>query len=183
MLKRRKSRPIEEQTIQRLFIACETLNERILLSLLINTGLRRSDLAQLRQDSFNLTDRLLIIAEQQKTKEPIFLPLPDQLIADLKIYLKSLDSKIWLFPSPYDEKKHIATTTINNMLKKIVVKAQVHNITPHDFRATFLTRAGKAGIPPKLIIEALGISYKTVMRYYQFFTLEEQREAFNKIQT
>jgi integrase len=140
------------------------------------------DVAQIKRHDINLIDGTIIIRKQQKTGALAYLPLPDDLVADVKIYLKEKISsrEEWLFPGKR-KGTHLVKESINYIINNIVKAAGIDHITPHDFRATFLTRAGTMGIPPKMIIDALNISYSTVMQYYQSFTPEEQKDSFSKV--
>jgi len=180
--KRRKTKPIGEKTINKLLTASTKLRDRVIISFLINTGLRRVDIAKLKLRELNLVDGTLTII-QKKTGELAYLPLPEQLISDLRIYINEnlKPTSEWLFLSP-KKSKHLSRRQINNVVDTACKKAGVTDVTPHDFRATFMTVAGKRGIPPKMIVETLGVSYNTVMRYYQKFTLEEIKEQFAKVQ-
>lgn len=181
--KRRKSKAIGEASLQKLINSTITFRERIIISLLINTGLRKIDIIKLKISDFNFVDGTITIARQQKTKELFYLPLPNDLLNDLKIYIHDfLDEKeTWLFPSSWESKEHISERGFNYIIERVVERAEIGDVTPHDFRATFLTQAGKVGIPPKMICDALGMKYSTIMKYYQKYTLEDQKAAFAKL--
>ncbi|MHA1227538.1 MAG: tyrosine-type recombinase/integrase [Candidatus Hodarchaeales archaeon] len=179
--KRRKTRPIPEKSIRKLIRSAESLRDRIIISLLVNTGQRRIDIANLRIEDFDLVGQTISLT-QKKTKQGVFLPLPDDLVSDLRIYIHDnlKRKKGYLFPGK-KRGEPISKWSINKIVNNVVENSGLHNITPHDFRATFLTRAGKMGIPPKMIVDTFGINYSTVMKYYQSFTPEESREAFSKV--
>lgn len=181
--KRRKSKSLGDKTINKLLSSPSTNRDRCIISLLINTGLRRVDISKIKIEELNFEDDTLTVPNQQKTGDLAYLTLPSKLMSDLRIYIKeNLKAKnTWLFPSPR-KGKHLSRRQINNIVDNICEEAEITDVTPHDFRATFLTNAGKRGIPPKMIMEALGVSYVTVMNYYQHFTLEDKKEAFSKIQ-
>lgn len=113
------------------------------LRLLLFTGLRKMEAAQLRWQDVDLPGKSLTIKDT-KNREPHTLPLPDYLLALLERRKAQHEgASDWVFPSPRDE-GHLREPrhAIDQVSKLSGVE-----FTLHDLRRTFATLAEGLDIP------------------------------------
>jgi len=63
----------------------------------------------------------------------------------------------------------------------MVIRVSLKDITPHDFRATLMTRSGNEHIDTGLMSGSLGTSSGTMDAHYKKFTPEFIRKEFSKL--
>jgi integrase len=117
----------------------ETVRDYLLL--LLFTGLRRQEGAQLKWSDVDLTDRTLLIRDT-KNRDPHRLPLPEYLLQMLRDR-KARTRSPYVFPGRGPEGYLIEP---RHYLRKVVQRSGVH-FTLHDLRRTFVTVAEGLDIP------------------------------------
>jgi integrase len=131
--------------------AVMSLKNRMLrdyLLVLILTGLRRNEAANLRWTDIDLIERTLTVrAEYAKNKQEHILPLSDFLFMLLSVRKeKALESE-YIFPGR-DRRGHIIDS---GCAIERVVKNTGCDFVLHDLRRTFVTTAAKLGVPHHII--------------------------------
>lgn len=182
--KRRKTRIISEESRNKILNAPVLLRERVLAGLFVNSGLRISDITAAMIENFDWDAKTLIIPTQKKTNKPAIVILTDRMISDIRTYILEKvanRSNGYLFPSR-NRSKPLSERQVKNIFDNICKEAKVTNVTPHDLRATFITRLGVEKTPSGMVSTVLGTSLKTIMDYYEKYTPEEVREAFKRAQ-
>ena len=146
-------------------IGCLEVQERLLLAILIFTGMRRGEALGLCWNDINWQKGLIHIERavtfhnnQPKTGEPKskagtrFVPLDDVLKEVLIPHQK---------PSGFiigDGEKPITERTFSRMWQRIGKKIDLYGATPHIFRHTYITLAASSGIDVKTLQEISGHS-------------------------
>jgi len=181
--KRRAHEPVSENVLNMLLNAAENQRDSVIIHTLVYTGMRRSDVCKLEVRNFDLKMRRIRVREQKKTKQPVHLPIiSDGYFRVLKNYIGSLPKNTqWLFPSRKYPDKHIAERTLNHIFDLAKDEAGLEDVTPHDLRTTFITRASYYGIPLKVVCTALKMRPSTAMKYYEKLTAEQEDEQFQKL--
>jgi len=182
--KRRKARVLSLEEKTKIFQACRTLQERLVIRLLQNVGSRRITCASLKIEYFNFASKMLNIETQEKTFKPIHISLNNETMQDLQMYIteKLKGAKMgYLFPS-YGRSGHLTDKQIYNIVCKVAKRAGLIDVLPHDFRKTFMKTAGINNLPSNMVANAMGVDPKTMIKYYEEYTPEELQEQFKKIQ-
>lgn len=180
---RRKSRVLSQIEIETMLATPINNRERIFINLLVYTGLRISDIVTIRVENVDVKLKLIRL-KQIKTEKDVLIPLSDRFLADLKVYLnENLKGKAkgWIFPSPKIYKRAISIRTGEHMLTRMIKRTPLKDITPHDFRATLMTRAGAEGIDNSLMSQSTGTTSKTMDEHYKKFTPEQFRHEWKKL--
>lgn len=130
--------------------ASEHTRDHAVLSLLLDTGWRRTAIASLPRANY---DGRRVFNRQKGDKEQE-VDLPDESIAALDRWLKERRISDYMFPAE-DGDGHLHPSTVNKIIdrwaKKIAPEAH-----PHSFRALFLRDAHDAGLPSYEIQGAAG---------------------------
>jgi integrase len=149
----------------------EQLRARAMVMLLRHTGLRIFDVCTLRKDAISWdqgNDSWRIFLHTQKTGDPVFLPIPE----DLKLVLDALplprnaakDCPYYFWNSQTSRRAvvGIAERTLSAVFKKSGVK----NAHAHRYRHTPATRLLARGATFEQVADILGNSPEVVRKHY-----------------
>jgi integrase/recombinase XerD len=114
-----------EQVIK-IINACQGERDRMLINLLAFTGIRRAEAAQLQASDILWNERLLVIQHGKGNKQRL-LPLPQELLDNLKDYTERLPN-IHLFHNWNGDQ--LSLRQINNIVAKAGALAGVTNPNP-----------------------------------------------------
>jgi integrase/recombinase XerD len=167
-------RPRREKTIpdilspkeSLLLVNCpRNLKHKMILKLAYSTGLRRAELLSLQLkdiDSARCVVRI-IKGKGNKSRE---VPVPQQLIEELRQYYKSFQPKTYLFEG-YKPGKPYSPTSIEKIVKNAAARAGIKkNMYPHILRHSFATHMLEKGVNLKRLQIMLGHnSMKTTSVY------------------
>ena len=164
---------------------------RILLTLLYDTGARVQELSDLNFSSLHLDAKNPYITLVGKGRKSRNVPLMSKTVKQLEVYLKEFHStgnEAPLFYSLLDGKPHrLSTDSISLVLKTAAnIARQNCNDVPdkvhcHLIRKTKAMDLYKNGVPLPFIMQLLGHeSMSTTSGFYAFATLEMMSEAMNK---
>ena len=136
-----------------------TLNLRNLLAvnILISTGIRVSELCNIKCEDINLRNRTILIEGKGKKERMLHISSADT-VHLIDKYLKCSNSKtLYLFQSMNGEK--LDANSIRHLLKKYSMEAELSkNLTPHQFRHTFATMLLEENVDIRIIQRILGHS-------------------------
>ena len=134
-----RTRTLNDDELKRLrdaAAALESVEERALLTVLIETGCRRSEALTMRWESLNFDDGVLLIPSP-KSGRPQAVPLPLSTVHALR----SLDRySEWVFPGRDPSKPR---RDIRKLWARVKTAAKLADINVHDIRRTFGLRVAK----------------------------------------
>lgn len=152
----------------------------LIVSLLLSTGIRISELCHLQIKNINLSNRTLNIIGKGKKERIIFLG-DDTTFILLKKYISEYRFSIYdfLFLGK-DGNKALSDQTVRLMLKNIQKHVQIENsITPHMFRHSFATMLLDSNIDIRYIQQILGHSSISVTQIYTHVSQSKQQEILS----
>ncbi|MGT2729828.1 tyrosine-type recombinase/integrase [Streptococcus phocae subsp. salmonis] len=158
----------------------KSVRNLLIISLLLSTGLRISELCHIKLNNINLSNRTLHIIGKGKKERIIFLG--DQTTNHLlKTYIKTYcnQSDVYLFLGKYPNKP-LSEQSVRLILKKI--REQLHfksTITPHMFRHSFATMLLDNDIDIRYIQQILGHSSISVTQIYTHVSQSKQKEILS----
>jgi len=163
----------------------EGLRDFIIIELFYSTGMRVTELINLRVRDINLnTGTLSILGKGNKRR---VVPLGDSLFKDLQQYLKSraehdgtkLEYNDFIFVKKYKEpytRQQIARI-VNKYIKKIADADKAH---PHALRHTFATHLLDEGADLMSVKELLGHSNLSTTQIYTHVSAEHLKRIYRK---
>jgi len=169
----------EDQTVERLFAACEDLLDKVILILMVFGGMRVGEVAHCRQDWWNGTtirvpknrecDCFDCIRDpkhpgiwQPKTAEAVrMIPFEPVLRKPISLYFKA------------NQAIDINRVSIWRRLKGMARRAGIpDNIFPHALRATYITRLLEKRVPDWVVRQLAG--HKNVATTSEYAKLSEK---------
>jgi len=161
-------RPIKEkklpevlslEEVSRIFESCGNFKHLMILKTIYACGLRISEVINLEYKDIN-GERLTIRIKNAKGKKERIVPIPKELIEQLRTYYKSHRPHKYLFEGKGSTKefpKKYSATSIRAILKKMRKRANISRvITPHTLRHSYATHLYEYGINLRSIQVLLG---------------------------
>lgn len=164
---KKKATPIflsDDQVIQLKGQAAEQGQRNLLLiCLLVDHGLRcgeagrSGEVEQMKVSSINISAGTITFYREKVDKTQTHRLSNDTLEA-ARIYLPTIPTNGPLFYGY--QRKALCSNTINHIVKQLGLKIGITNLSPHDLRHTWATRAARSGTTLQTLMEAGG--WKTV---------------------
>lgn len=148
---------LNEEEVMRIFNAVSNLKHRSMLMLAYASGLRVSELVQLRIEDID-GQRNLIHIRDAKGRKDRYTIFPQSLRAQLATYWKTykLDTKGWLFPGDNLD-KHLAARSIQAVLTRAIRASGITKpVSMHSLRHSFATHLLEHGTDLRYIQALLG---------------------------
>jgi integrase len=146
--------------------------------ILINTGLRRGELFNLRWRDVDLKTKKLRVWPYEgftpKGKRPRSVPLNDEALKVLRILKKENNESEYVF-RPYGN-LHTLRRQFTNQAKELGLKG-----TLHDLRHTFASHLAMEGVPIPVIKDLLGHSEISTTMIYAHLSPNHNRMAVEKL--
>lgn len=131
------------------------IKHKCILSLLYSSGLRRSELINLKIKDID-SERMQIKIHQAKGKKDRITLLSQTVLNDLRSYYKVHKPSVYLFESPIVGKPY-SPSSILKIVKNSATKAGItKSVTPHMLRHSFATHLLEQGIDLRVIQVLLG---------------------------
>lgn len=155
---------LAQDEIQRMFDVCENLKHRVILALLYSTGMRRSELINLKWSHIDRNRKIINII-QAKGRKDRQVPLPDILIPLLEKYYHEYHPKKYVLNGQFDSQ--YSATSVLNVIKQLAIKAKIRkHCYTHLIRHCTFTHMVENGTDISLIQKIAGHqNQKTTLIY------------------
>lgn len=179
---------LDETDVKALLDGTNSLRDRLIIRLLVSTGIRRSELVTLRERDVDPAAKEIHIYEKKNDRYRTVGFRSDKLARDLRMWLDhgragqyGAKTSEYLLPnaSPNTTKDHLSAATVVSVVEKAADDADIQRVyttdsqgrernlvTPHCLRATFAVQCAKAGISAPYVQEACGHSDLAVTQIY-----------------
>ena len=163
---------LTKEEIRALIQASTREKSRLIVKFLYATGLRVSELINLRINDINLETKECWVRHGKGAKDRFF-QMPESIITSLAEYLKTLPKEEeFLFPSK--NHKQITPRNIQKIIKRAAFKAGIKKqVTPHKLRHSFATHLLNEGVDIRLIQELLGHSSISTTKLYVYISKKQ----------
>lgn len=148
------------------------------LILLLFTGLRKSEAANLRWDSVDMPNRMFTI-EITKNGDPHTLPMSDFLYEFFRIRRLACGSSPWVFPG-HGRDGHM---TEPKKAVFFVIRLTGIKFSLHDLRRTFITTAESTDLPHNALKKMLNHRSGDITSSYIVINVERLREPMERVST
>lgn len=152
-----------EIDIEKMKFCCKTLRDRAIISFLMSTGCRISEMTKLNRDDVDLANLECTVLGKGNKERTVFLDsVTGMLIRDYLNQRK--DDSPALFLSK--RKKRLTAGGVRAMMVRLAKASTVEHVHPHKFRRTLATSLIRHGMPIQEVAAILGHDkLDTTMQY------------------
>ena len=159
----------------------EALRDKLMIEILYSTGMRRAELISLRDESFDLSQRIVkVLGKRNKERQ---IPLLDTVVVTIRKYLelkgKRFPGSDHFFLTGKGNKIYatLVYRTINAYFGKVSLKVKK---SPHVVRHSFATHLLSEGADLNSVKELLGHSTLASTQVYTHSNLKDLKSMYNK---
>ncbi len=203
-------RTFKDDEVEQILNVVENIKYRTFFMVLAFLGLRTGEALKIRLADVNLKEKCIKIRTLKQNKIIFDIqPIPEVIIPYLKLYINRYKVRIahrggWFFPSDVHNDQPMSMSIIRkkfaeyrsvckcnmtygiardekNPISKKVGPRKLHNRTLHSFRHWYKVRLEKAEIPYGIIRALMRHGHRTSTDYYGQYSLEEKREAIERV--
>jgi len=155
--------------------AC-TEKSKLMIELLYSSGIRVSELVNLKINDLELSDKTAWIRQGKGRKDRMVI-LSDKFVNHLKGYLESHNIENgFIFSSNND--KPLTTRNIHKIIKRAAEKANIKKkVSPHTLRHSFATHLLENGCDLRMIQELLGHANLKTTQIYTSISNERKKQV------
>jgi len=159
----------------------ENLKHRMVVSLLYSTGMRLSEVANLKIEDIDSTDMRIKVCSGKGDKDRYTLLSP-QLLFELREYFRAYRPEVYLFNGMHKGTKY-ATRTIQKVVQNALERTGLGDkgFTVHTFRHSFATHLLDNGADLLTIKELLGHANLTQTMHYLHLSNAHTRQVANPL--
>jgi integrase/recombinase XerD len=167
---------LTKEEVRRLIGSAETVKSKLILSMLYSSGLRVSELVNLKPGDMDFEQRTGWARKGKGSKDRVFV-ISESLANDMKGYLKKKE-----FSYLFSKDKPLTTRNIQKIVKHTKVKAGINKkVTPHTLRHSFATHLLESGTDIRLIQSLLGHSNLNTTQIYTHISSDQLRKIQNPL--
>lgn len=177
--KKDKSLPqvLSKDEVRKILDSSETQKSRLMLSLLYSSGLRVSELVNLKKNDLDLAQKMGWVRRGKGAKDRLFT-ISEGLCSQLKEYMGKHPDNIHLFSGD----KPLTTRNIQKIIQKITKNAGIQKrVTPHTLRHSFATHLLESGTDIRVIQVLLGHSNLSTTQLYAHVSQETIKSIKNPL--
>ena len=166
---------LSKEEIKAIIAHTNNIKHKCIVSLLYSSGLRRSELLNLKPADID-SKRMLIRVNGGKGAKDRFTLLSSNVLSDLRQYFLEWRPKIWLFESP--DGSQYSAGSVKEIINAASKKAKIFKaVSPHMLRHSFATHLLENGTDLRYIQSLLGHSSSKTTEIYTHVAVS----AFNLI--
>ena len=165
---------LTKEEVKSLIQATKSLKSRLIVKCLYSTGLRVSELVNLRLKDLSI-DRKEGWVRKGKGSKDRFFKISDLLLEDLNKYILTLDDKEqFLFPG---KNKTLTSRNVQKIIERSARKANLQKkVSPHKLRHSFATHLLDQGTDIRIIQELLGHADLSTTQIYTHVSKEQLKK-------
>lgn len=160
---------LTKNEVLQLIESADNRKSKLIISFLYSSGLRVSELVNLKQEHLNIEEKTGWVRQGKGRKDRVFI-LSEKLIPQLKDFIQRFPDNQLLF----SRSSALTPRNIQKIVKNASKKAGfTKKITPHTLRHSFATHLLEGGTDIKFVQELLGHSNLSTTQIYTQVSAEE----------
>lgn len=168
---------LTKQEVLDLFEATETLKTKLILQLLYSSGLRVSEIVNLKSVDLDFSENTGWVREGKGKKDRMFI-LSKKLSNKLQNFIKKHEDWNYLF----SKNNPLTTRNIQKLVQKATQNAGINkSVHPHTLRHSFATHLLDRGVDIRLIQKLLGHSSIATTQLYTHVSNEQLKKIENPL--
>lgn len=161
---RRLPNVLSKEDIESIISCITNFKNRLLISLFYGCGLRASEAIKLRKTDIDF-DRKLIYVRRAKGKKDRIVPIPENLIDELRMQIRRDRKNEFLFQGQI--KNNYTTRSAQSILRQAVLRSGItKRVTLHTLRHSYGTHLLESGTDLRIIQELMGHSSSKTTEIY-----------------
>ena len=167
--------------VRKLISSCNNKKSKLMISLLYASGLRVSELTNLKIQNLDFNEKIGYIKQAKGRKDRIF-NIPSYLIPQLKKQIQIQNEKSeFLFSGP---KEKLSPRNIQKIVNRAARKAEINKqVHPHTLRHSFATHLLENGTDIRIIQKLLGHSSISTTELYTHISNKQLKQVQSPIDT
>jgi site-specific recombinase XerD len=178
MPKKEKTLPevLTKDEVKALLGAAETEKSRLLMSLLYSSGLRVSEVVNLKREHLNGEEKTGWVRKGKGSKDRLFA-LSEGLVSDVEKYLEGRENEY-----VFSKSKPLTTRNVQKIVKRAAERAGLKKrVTPHTLRHSFATHLLEQGTDIRVIQAMLGHASLSTTQVYTHVSSEQIKQVANPL--
>lgn len=167
---------LSKDEIKKLLDSAETKKSRLIISLLYSSGLRVSEVVNLKPQHIDFEEKIGWVRKGKGSKDRMFI-LSEQLGKEIQNYLKKRNNTY-----VFSKDKPLTTRNLQKIVKHTKQKAGINKkVTPHTLRHSFATHLLEAGNDIRIIQALLGHASLNTTQIYTHLSSEQFKKVQNPL--
>jgi len=167
---------LTKEEVKKLIDSADNEKSRLMISLMYSTGLRVSEIVNLKVEDVNFSDRSGWVRRGKGAKDRLFV-MPENLTKELEEFVKGKGQKYM-----FSKEGPLTTRNIQKIIKGTKIRAGLSKkVTPHTLRHSFATHLLEQGTDIRLIQTMLGHSSLSTTQVYTHVSSEQIRKVANPL--
>ena len=168
---------LTKDEVKRLIESADNVKSRLIISLLYSSGLRVSELVNLKIDELDFDEKTGWVRKGKGSKDRIFT-ISNNLAEELKEYLNERKDNKYIF----SKDKALSTRNIQKIIKGTRERANINKkVTPHTLRHSYATHLLEQGTDIRIIQAMLGHANLNTTQIYTHISSEQIKKIKNPL--
>jgi len=166
---------LSKEEVKKLIENAETKKSKFIIKLLYSTGMRVSELCNLKLNDLNLNEKIGWIRQGKGKKDRIFI-ISEKLTQEIEQYMKGQQEQNYSYL--LSKEKPLTPRNIQKIIKLAAKKAGINKkVTPHTLRHSYATHLLEAGTDIRKIQALLGHENLNTTQIYTHISTEELKKV------
>jgi integrase/recombinase XerD len=163
---------LTKEEIKQLIEGADTSKSKLIISFMYSTGLRVSEVVNLKVNDLNLDEKIGWVRQGKGKKDRLFI-LPEKIIEHLKDFRNKHTNYQYMF----SDSEPLTTRNIQKIIKHTSKKIGISKkITPHTLRHSFATHLLEGGTDIRYIQALLGHENLNTTQIYTHVSTDELKK-------
>ena len=168
---------LNREEVRNLIDSADNLKSRLIISLLYSSGLRVSEIVNLKVNDMNLKERSGWVRRGKGGKDRLFM-LSESLAEEIGDYLGRKDN----WKNVFSKEKPLTTRNIQKIIKGTRERAGItKKVTPHTLRHSFATHLLENGTDIRVIQAMLGHASLSTTQVYTHISSDQLKRVRNPL--
>jgi len=165
---------LTREEVKNLIESAETKKSKLIMSLLYSSGLRVSEIVNLKPEDLHFSENIGWVRKGKGSKDRMFILSP-QLCNAIKNYLEKRENKF-----VFSKDKPLTTRNVQKIVNNTSKKANIEKkVTPHTLRHSFATHLLDSGNDIRTIQMLLGHASLNTTQIYTHISSEQLKQVKN----
>jgi len=167
---------LTKEEVRLLIDSADNEKSRLIISMLYSTGLRVSELVNLKVGDINFNDKTGWVRKGKGNKDRIFM-VSENLAIDMKSYLEGRENQY-----VFSKDGPLTTRNIQKIIYGTKKRAGINKkVTPHTLRHSFATHLLEQGTDIRVIQQMLGHSSLSTTQVYTHVSSDQIKKVANPL--